>query len=134
MSDKKLDEFTKYILKDVNQEQPSIDFVANVMKSVKADPSLVFSKVYKPLISKKGWLFIAVIITGLFILTILSNTNNTELIPTFNLSFLNKIKIINPFENIKFSNVFTFSFVFFAAMVLLQVAVIKSYFNKHNSI
>ncbi len=45
----------KTLLKEPSLETPSITFVANVMKDIRAQQNLE----YKPLISKKGWLIIS---------------------------------------------------------------------------
>ncbi|NQV77723.1 MAG: hypothetical protein HQ490_05140 [Lutibacter sp.] len=140
---KNIEEITKYIIKEAQVESPSNDFLNKVMDSVKLENQLSLSKVYKPLISKSAWLLIITVFVALSIFTLTGNSGNYDLFSKVDVSFLNKIPSINIFENISsinifknihFSSTFTFSFLFFSILVMLQLFVIKNYFNKQNRI
>jgi len=140
---KNIEEITKYIIKEAKVESPSENFLDKVMNSVKLERKLSLTKVYQPLISKSAWLLISTVFFALSILILSANSENSYLLSKVNVSFFDKItsiKIletissINIFKNIHFSSTFTYSFVFFAVLVMLQLLVIKYYFNKQNSI
>ena len=129
--DKYIDDFSKDILKDIGLETPSANFVNNVLKTINVENTLVSNSVYKPLISKRGWFFIVVCLIVLFTYFYTSNTESSIQYPVIDLSFLNKLMAINIFENIKLSKIFSFSFILFSVLVLVQLHFIKKYFNKN---
>ena len=129
--DKNIDDFSKYLLKDVGLEKPSANFVTNVINTINFEENKVSKVVYKPIISKLGWIFIATSFIGLMIFLTISNTESVIQVPAIDLSFFNKLKAINIFENIKLSKIFTFSFILFSVLVLVQFHFIKKYFNKN---
>ncbi|MEX1383508.1 hypothetical protein [Lutibacter sp.] len=128
---KNIDDFSKYLLKDVGLETPSANFVANVIKTINFENSKVSNVVYKPIISKIGWFFIALSFIGLSTFLYISNTESSIQFPAMELTFLNKLSSINIFEYIKLSKLFTFSFILFSILVLFQLHFIKNYFNKN---
>jgi len=133
-TEKDIEEFTKYIMKEANAEKPSADFLNNVMDSVKMESELSLSKVYQPLISKSAWAAIAIACVALCIFILTGASQDSLLIPNIQLTILDRISSINIFERIHLSQTFTFSFVLFSIFVILQLVVIKNYFNKHNRV
>jgi len=142
-TDKNIENFTKYIFNESAIETPSSDFLSNVMNSVKLESELSLVKAYQPLISIKVWVLIAVIFIALSVFLLTGTTENYDIISKVDFSLLDKLPSINVFDaissvnifkNIHFSNAFTYSFVFFSILVILQLVVIKNYFNKQNSI
>lgn len=140
---KNIEEITKYIIKEAQIESPSKDFLNKVMNSVKLESKRSLSKVYQPLISKSAWLLIIMVFFAFSIFMLAGNSENSYLLSKLNVSFFNKItsikvfeniSSINIFKNIHFSSTFTYSFVFFSILVMLQLLVIKNYFNKQNNI
>ena len=140
---KNIEEITKYIIKEAQIESPSEDFLDKVMNSVKLESKLSLTKVYQPLISKSAWLLIIMVFFGLSIFMLAGNSENSNFlskVATSSFDKITSIKVfksissINIFENIHFSTTFTYSFVFFSILVMLQLFFIKNYFNKQNSI
>ncbi len=132
--DKNIDDFSKYLLKDVGLETPSANFVTNVLNTINVENTMVSKAVYKPLISKIGWFFIAFSFIGLVAFFYSFNVESSIRFPVIDLSFLNKLMAINIFENIKLSKIFSFSFILFSVLVLVQLHFIKKYFNKNTII
>jgi ribosome-binding factor A len=126
-TEKNIEEFTKYIMKEANVEKPSADFVNKVMNSVKMESDLSVSKVYQPLISKSAWAAITVAFVALYIFILTGTSQDSLLIPNIHFTLLDKISSINLFERIHLSETFTFSFVLFSILVILQLIVIKNY-------
>ncbi len=130
--DKNIEKFTKYIIEEAQVESPSSNFVNKVMDSVKLESKLSISRVYKPLISKPAWIVIMVVFVALSIFILAGNYENATIFSKIDLTFLDKILSFNLFERIHFSTTFTFSFVIFSILVLIQIAAIKNYFNKQH--
>ena len=140
---KNIEEITKYIIKEAQIESPSEDFLDKVMNSVKLESKLSLTKVYQPLISKSAWLLMITVFFGLSIFMFAGNSENSYVLSKVGVSFFDKItsikvleniSSINIFKNIHFSSTFTYSFIFFSILVMLQLYFIKNYFNKQNSI
>lgn len=131
-TEKNIEEFTKYIMKEANVEEPSADFLIKVMSSVKLEHKRYTSKIYKPLISKSAWAVIAFVIISLGVFILGGNSKNSMKIPTTLIALFDRIASINIFERIQISETFAFSFVLFSLLVILQLLVIKNYFNKQN--
>lgn len=136
---KNIEEFTKYLIKEAQLESPSSDFVNKVMNAVELEAKPVDLKNYKPLISKLGWIIIlvCVAVTGFFMIS--GTPQSSTLLEKIDFTFLETFKplletfkSINLFEGIRISKLFTFSFVFFSALVILQIFIIKNYFNRQN--
>jgi hypothetical protein len=128
---KNIDDFSKHLIKDVGLETPSSNFVANVINTINVQQNKSSVTVYKPLISKIGWVLIAFSLIGLFIINYSSNTENSMQLPAVAQSFLNKLSLLNIFESIKLSKIFTFSIILFSILVLVQLYFIKKYFYKN---
>ena len=132
--DKNIDDFSKYLIKDVGLEMPSSNFVANVINTINVKQSKRSVTVYKPLISKIGWFCIAFSLIGLFTFFYISKSESSIQFLQIDMSFFNKLRVITIFEQMKLSKIFTFSFVLFSVLVLFQLYYIKKYFNKNTSI
>lgn len=130
--EKNIEEFTKYLLKEAATESPSPDFVDKVMGTIKLESSKGALLDYKPIISKWGWVFIALLVIGLCTFIGTSNFENPAVLTSIDFSFLNNVTSINLFENIYFSKTFTLTFTLFTILVLVQLIAIKNYFNRQN--
>ena len=61
--EQRLDKLAKKVIKSSKLESPSLDFTANVMQEIEAS-QVSHITVYKPLISKRAWFVIAILIIG----------------------------------------------------------------------
>ena len=130
-TEKRIEDFTKSIIKEVGLETPSKDFLANVMEAVIVENKKAASKSYKPLISKLGWFAITLFLMGMSVFISLSDFQNSKIFSTLDTSYLNKFNEINFINNLNFSTTFTFSVLLFTAFMILQIMYIK-YFYKIN--
>lgn len=121
--DKKIDAFTKSILKEVDLETPSVDFVANVMNSVKTENEVI---TYKPLISKASWFIISCIISILCIITYYTPIG-FSILDDWNLSkyFVDRLHI-----NIAIPTAYMYGFFFLCAFVWIQIKLIQRQHQK----
>lgn len=133
-TEKNIEEFTKYIINEANVEEPSADFLIKVMASVQIERERSILKVYKPLISKSAWAIIALVIVSLIVFILTGTSQNSIKLPTIHFSLFDKIASINLLERIHLSDTFTFSFVLFSLLIILQLVGIKNYFNKQNTL
>lgn len=132
MEDNKIEDFTAFLMREVDKDVPSNDFVMNVMNSIEIENKSVLS--YKPLIPNSVWVLIIILFLALAVYIFTGSTVNYYLISTLDIDVLNELSEIDLFKNISFSRTFTFSFILFSALAVVQLFVIKNYFNKQNAI
>lgn len=121
---KKLDQFTKKVIQGAGVESPSIDFLANVMAEVSKEKVPV--KVYKPLITKVGWMIIgALFLVFAFVLTRFSL--GFSILGDWNLSSL----MMDKYETkIEIPATYAYCFFFLLVFVLIQVNIIQKRFSR----
>tara|TARA_R110001583_G_scaffold4351_2_gene25208 strand:- start:45790 stop:46197 length:408 start_codon:yes stop_codon:yes gene_type:complete len=129
---KNIEEFTKYIMKEVDVEKPSTDFLMNVMDAVKSESKASLSIVYKPLIPKSVWVLIVILFAALSVFVLTGSTVNYYLLSQIDIPIVDKVLAFDLFKNIHFSKIFTLSFIVFFAFVIVQLFFIKNYFNKQH--
>jgi hypothetical protein len=133
MSDKqtdKLDAFTSKMVKESPVEKPSIDFSKNVMDAIYELETEKVVNQYEPLISKKVWALMAMVIV-LISVWLWKNTTlqSSGLFAGIDLSnYTHMISIEIP--NFTVSSVTLYAFVFLAIMVFFQIGFIKNYYNR----
>lgn len=122
---KKLDQFTKEVIQDAGLSSPSTDFLANVMAEVSKEKVPV--KVYKPLISKVGWLIIgSLFILFAFVLTRFSL--GLSILGDWDLSSL----MIEKYEpKIEIPATYAYCFFFLLVFVVIQVKLIRRQLDKN---
>ncbi|WP_299213905.1 hypothetical protein [uncultured Aquimarina sp.] len=120
----------KRLVKEAGAEHPSVDFLQNVMSEIKIT-SVDRSITYQPLISKKAWLVMGVLIIGILIsLPFLSE--GTSILDKMDFSFLNGVK--NPFAGFKLHSATMYGIIFLAILFMVQITVIKRRIDKIYSV
>lgn len=128
--DKQLDNFTKKVVKKTSLESPSIHFTSEIMSQVKAF-SNNSSTVYKPLISKKTWVFIALGFVTLTIYLIFgAETQQSSWFSSLDFSVLQNNKVSNALSGFTMSKTLMYAVMFFGVMLCIQIPVLKNYFDK----
>ncbi|MFK7748040.1 MAG: hypothetical protein AB8B65_06605 [Kordia sp.] len=122
---KKLNQFTKDVFQEAGLATPSTDFLANVMAEVATEK--VPEKVYKPLITKVGWLIIgALFIVFSFVLTRFSL--GFSIFGDWNLSSL----VIEKYESkINIPVTYAYCFFFLLVFVVIQIKMIKRLLDRN---
>lgn len=122
-SDKEVEKFIEKIMKETSLETPSFDFTSKIMAQVAV---LEQSKIkeYKPLISKWGWLTIFGILVTMMGFATFGTTEKTP----FDFDFSAKMASLIP--SIHFSDATTYSVLIVAMMILIQIPLLKNYFDK----
>ncbi|WP_125723143.1 hypothetical protein [Flavobacterium ustbae] len=127
-SDKNLEQLIDKMMAEEKLQSPSFDFTSKIMSEV-----LVLEekklKAYKPLISKPVWIFIGLALFGLVIYVSLFSVsqNNLEI---EKMGELYSDKISNTFSGIHLSKNILYAILIVTFMILVQVGVLKNYFDK----
>ncbi|KAF2515910.1 hypothetical protein EYY60_01965 [Flavobacterium zhairuonense] len=124
-SDKNLENLIDKMMSENTLQSPSADFTSNLMSQI-----LVVQKAkikpYKPLISISTWIFIGVILALLIAYNVFfaGTQNNLEV----GKSYTDKISAI--ISGIHISKTLLYSILIVPFMILVQVGILKNYFDK----
>ena len=124
-SDKNIENLIDKIMAENTLESPSFDFTSKIMSQVlAAEKSQI--KTYKPLISNLTWITIGL---SLILLTTYCfySTNN---ISNFEIAKLYTDKASTLFSGIHFSKNILYALLIVPFMILVQIGVLKNYFDK----
>ena len=122
-NDKNVAEFIEKVMKDASLETPSFDFTSKIMAQV-AVVEKAKIKEYKPLISKPAWFGIFGILIAIIGYSIFGNIEKTKI----EIDFASRLSNLVP--KIHFSDVTTYSVLIVTFMVLIQIPILKNYFDK----
>ena len=124
-SDKNIENLIEKMMSENTLESPSIDFTSKIMSQVLvAEKSKI--KVYKPLISKTTWFFIGTSLVALIVyVSLFSGTNNN-----LEIGKAYSDKAASLFSGIHFSKNILYALLIVPFMILVQIGVLKNYFNK----
>jgi len=124
-SDKNIENLIDKMMAENTLESPSIDFTSKIMSQVLvAEKSKI--KAYKPLISKSAWIFIGFCLIALTAYSVYSGSN----ISNFEIVNLFSDKVSTLFSGIHFSKNILYSILIVPFMILIQIGLLKNYFNK----
>lgn len=123
-----LDKLAEKVMKSPGLEKPSLDFTANVMSGIKTSTSKTF--VYKPLISKTGWLLIIMALMALSIYLTFNTSAENSIFNSVNLSGLTNNKLTELLSGITISKTFMYALGLFGLVWFIQVPILKHYMDK----
>ncbi|MCF7567024.1 hypothetical protein L3X37_01425 [Sabulilitoribacter arenilitoris] len=129
--DKYLDNFTKKVIKKAVLESPSIHFTSEIMSQVKAFNNSKVT-VYKPLISKKAWILIAIGFISICVYYLILGTEieKSGWLSTLDFSVLSNNKVSNTLSSFTMSKTLMYAVTFFGIMFCIQIPFLKNYFDK----
>ena len=128
--DKHLDHLAKKIVKEAALESPSINFTHAIMSQIEA-LEMSSATMYKPLISKTGWVVISMVLLGVILYAVFgSNTEGSGWLSTVDLSVLSNFKLTNLLSGVAIPKTVTYCVVLFGLMLSIQVLFLKRHFNK----
>lgn len=128
-TEQQLDKLAKKMMASSKRETPSMDFTANVMKSIE-QVSIGETLVYKPLISKKGWLGILVVIIGITTFLMLDNVEGVSWFDKVDLSAISNNKLQDALSGIVISKTLTYAIGLCGLLFFVQVPLMKYLMNK----
>ena len=124
-NDKNIENLIDKMMSENSLESPSIDFTSKIMSQVLvAEKSKV--KVYKPLISRTTWVFIGICLIALTVYSFYSGSNisNSEIVNLYS------EKVSTLFSGIHFSKNILYAILIVSFMILIQIGLLKNYFDK----
>lgn len=124
-SDKNIENLIDKMMSENTLESPSIDFTSKIMSQVlELEKSKI--KSYKPLISKTTWIFIGITLAALTAYSFYSNNDvsNVEIAKTYS----DKASAL--FSGIHLSKNILYAILVVPFMILVQVGILKNYFDK----
>lgn len=124
-SDKNIENLIDKMMAENTLESPSIDFTSKIMSQVFAVEKRKI-KAYKPLISKSMWIFIGLNLIALTIYSIFTNND----VSNFEIVKLYTDKASTLFSGIHFSKNILYAILVVPFMTLIQIGLLKNYFDK----
>jgi hypothetical protein len=125
-----LDKLAKKVIQLSSLESPSLDFTANIMAKVEVSATSNIT-VYKPLISKRVWLLISILVIGSLFYGIFGN--GLEGLGWFNsidYSIISNNKVTEAILGITFSKTLMYAVGLCGLMFFIQIPMMKHYFDK----
>jgi len=123
-SDKNIENLIDKIMAENTLESPSMDFTSKIMSQVVAEKSKI--KVYKPLISISTWILIGFGLIGLVVYA--SLFSGTEYNLVIDKSYTERFSAV--FSGIHLSKNILYAALIVPFMILVQIGVLKNYFDK----
>ncbi|QSB27215.1 hypothetical protein D0809_04035 [Flavobacterium circumlabens] len=125
--DKNIENLIDKMMAENTLESPSIDFTSKIMTQVlAAEKSKI--KAYQPLISKTTWILMGAGLAALIAYSLYSSSD-TSALETSQL-YLNLDKASALFSGIHFSKNILYGVLIVPFMILIQIGVLKNYFDK----
>lgn len=126
---KELDAFAKKYVKEIPNEQPSVDFTANLMQKITIESPIKAFKTTS-LITKKGWFAIAVLVLVTLGIPFFKSGESTLQRFNINFSFFENLQATQFLDTVSISNTTIYAFIFFGLMIAIQFTYLKQYFDK----
>lgn len=129
-ADKYLDNLTKKVIKETPLESPSFNFTASVMSQV-TELSQDSVTMYKPLISKTGWIVISIVFLALIAYLLFGiQEESSSWFNTLDFSVWSNNKVTNLLSGLSIPKTLTYAVVLFGFMFSIQIPLLKNYFNQ----
>ncbi len=124
-SDKNIENLIDKMMSENTLESPSIDFTSKIMSQVLViEKSKI--KAYKPLISKSTWIFISICLIALTVYSVYSGSTISNL----KIVNLYSDKVSTLFSGIQLSKNILYAILIVPFMILIQIGLLKNYFDK----
>lgn len=127
--EQRLDKLAKKVVKSSKLESPSLDFTANVMQQVEAS-QISHITVYKPLISKRAWYVIAVLVIGGLLYSIFGGLQSTALLESVDLSIISDNQVTNAISGITISKILGYAIGVGGLFWFIQISIAKHLIDK----
>lgn len=125
-----LDKLAKKVMQLSSLESPSLDFTAKIMAKVKASATSSIT-VYKPLISKSGWLIISILVIGGLTYGIFgSGLEGLGWFDNIDYSIISNNKVTEAISRITFSKTLMYAIGLCGLVFFIQIPMMKHYFDK----
>lgn len=127
---KYLEDLSRKVIEEAHVESPSFNFTDVVMSKVNALQESC-ATVYKPLISKTGWIVISLGVLALVLYTLFfgTKTDTTNWVQAIDFSMFSNINM-DFLPSLSISKTFTYAVLFFGLMICIQIPLLKNHFDK----
>ena len=124
-----LDKLAKKMMQSTALEKPSLDFTANIMAKVEG---ITISDVteYKPLISKRTWLVIVLLVVGVVAYGLLGGVDGLGWFDKIDLSVMSNNKITEALSGITFSKTLMYAIGICGLVFFIQIPMMKHHLDK----
>jgi len=127
-SDKNIENIIDKMMAEDTLQSPSADFTSNIMSQILISKKAKI-KPYKPLISKSVWIAIGLAVTFLALYVSLFSVSDNDLkIDEIGKLYSNKVS--TAFNEIHFSKTMLYAVLVVPFMILVQIGILKNYFDK----
>ncbi|TSE10652.1 MULTISPECIES: hypothetical protein [Aquimarina] len=113
----------QHLVKEAGLESPSANFMNNIMKEIEVSSQKSLN--YTPLISKKTWLIVALVIVSILGILLLLSDNEVSILHTIDFSFLKVIDLDNPFSDFTLHKTTLYGILFLALLFFVQIPILK---------
>lgn len=125
-----LDKLAKKVMQLSSLKSPSLDFTAKIMAKVETSSTSSIT-VYKPLISKSGWLIISILVIGGLTYGIFSSgLEGLGWFDNVDYSIISNNKVTEAIYGVTFSKTLMYAIGFFGLVFFIQIPMMKHYFNR----
>ena len=124
-----LDKLAKKVMQSSLLESPSLDFTANIMAKVE-NSAISNVTVYKPLISKRAWLLISILVIGSLSYVIFGNVEGVSWVDKVDFSIITNNKIAETISGITFSKTLLYAIGLCGVLFFVQIPMMKHYLDK----
>ncbi len=127
-----LDKLAKKVLQSASLEKPSLDFTANIMAKVETTSITSNITAYQPLISKRTWIIVFVLVIGGLAYSVFGN-NATEGIGWFDkldFSIISNNKVTEAISGITLSKTLMYAVGLCGLVFFIQIPMMKYYLDK----
>jgi len=125
-----LDKLAKKVMQTPSLEKPSLDFTANIMAKVDVMATNSIT-VYKPLISKRSWLLILILVIGSLSYSIFgSGLETLGWFDNIDYSMISNNKVTQAISSVTFSKTLIYAVGFCGLLFFIQIPIMKHYLDK----
>jgi len=125
-----LDKLAKKVMQSSLLESPSLNFTDNVMAKVEASAKSNIT-VYKPLISKRAWLIISILVVSSLSYGIFgSGIESIGWFSKVDFSIISNNKVTEAISGITFSKTLMYAVGLCGLLFFIQIPIMKHYFDK----
>lgn len=128
--DKSLEAIAQKMMKETRLEKPSLDFTNSIMQQI----AVLETKkpfVYKPLISKKAWALIGLVLIGfMYVINSENPSNDLTWFDAIRFESLFNNQLFSGFSTITLPKTLLYAIGFFGLMLCIQIPFLKHHFDK----
>jgi hypothetical protein len=128
--EKQLDDFIRKAVNHAGLESPANDFTQNILSKIIAETKKSTATVYQPLISRTGWLILAIFTIILFAFVIFGNLDlHIGWLPAIDKLVPNKIDFFDSLQQLRLPNTLVYAISGLVLFVYIQILYFKKYFE-----